>query len=392
MYKKLAHKLNHAQKAVRESSKFDDLLYDDKVAELRRLDKEVKLLPSYTLVNPNGAVFAYVRYADDWVLGLKSSKATAKDIYDKCETFFKETLLLKWNKDKSILSRSIDQDFEFLGVDLHFTTPKQIRVIKQKSSSGRLYKRRSVSVNMLNFRVNVDNIFARLKKRGYVNENNEPISYTKILNQDIITIVKIYLSTMRGIVNYYRFVHNIQAVNYIHFVLFMSLCKTLAHKGKTTKRQIIKKYIDGAFLSFKYGVNRDKELTVAKSIGLKRDTSAFQIGKVTDDRDPIPKGHISDTATWIKLGICGLCGKKGYTEMHHLRHILRQGHKYKGFDLVMQNINRKQVPLCLSCHHKVHKGLYDGININHAAEQFYKNLGFSKWKNREKNISNSTNK
>ena len=245
VYKKLAHKLERAQKQVRESSRFDDPLYDNKVTELRRLDKEIKLLPSKTLDNPNGAVFSYVRYADDWVLGLKSSKATAKIIYDKCESFFKESLLLEWNKEKSFLSRSTDQDFEFLGVDMHFTTPKQVRVIKKKSHLGRKYKIRSVQVNFLNFRINAEDVFARLRKKGYVNQNNEPISFTKILNQDIINIVKIFRSSMQNLANHYRFVHNIEQVNYIHFVLFMSLCKTLAHKAKTTKRQIMVKPYHG---------------------------------------------------------------------------------------------------------------------------------------------------
>ena len=172
----------------------------------------------------------------------------------------------------------------------------------------------------------------------------------------------------------------------------MNLCKTLAHKGKTTKRQIMKKYGEGRFLIFKYGVNQGKILTVAKSGGFTRDTSAFQLRKVTEDRDPIAKGHVSDTATWVKRGICGICAKKGYTEMHHVRHIKRQGHKYKGFDLVLQNINRKQVPLCLSCHHKVHKGQYDGESIDKLAQQFYKNLGFKKWEDRENGLTNSTNK
>ena len=78
--------------------------------------------------------------------------------------------------------------------------------------------------------------------------------------------------------------------------------------------------------------------------------------------------------------------------MHHVKHIRRQGHQYKGFEKVMSAINRKQIPLCLSCHSKVHRGKYDGINLKDAAQQFYKNLGFRKWEDRENSLSNSTNK
>ena len=388
-HKRISYQLEQAKKKVSKSGKFDEL-YEEKVANLHKWDKEIRKVPSKVLRDPTKATFSYVRYADDWVLGLKCSKAVAKEIYTKCENFFKDTLNLEWNKDKSILIRSTVKDVEFLGVEMHFTNEREVRVIKRTTPDGKPFKIRSVPVNFLNYRINTDIIFERLQKRGYVDKNNKPKSYTKVLNQDIIDIVKIYRSAMRGIANYYRFVHNSQQLNYIHFVLFMSLCKTLAHKGKTSKRKIIKKYSKGGCLVFKYGAKQEKEMIIPKYGGYTRDTSAFQLGKITEDRDPIPQGHISDTASWLNLGICGLCGEKKYTEMHHVRHIRRQGQKYKGFDLILQNINRKQVPLCLSCHWRVHNGLYDGINIKEAAKQFYKNLGFNKWKNREKHITNNS--
>jgi group II intron reverse transcriptase/maturase len=356
------------------------------------LDKTMRSLPSMKMEDPEKASIAYVRYADDWILGLKGSKAVAEEIYNQCETFFRETLHLNWNKEKSILSRSTDQDFEFLGVDMHFVNTKQVKVTKEISELGRAYKRRTVPVNHLCYRINADNIFARLKQKGYVDENNEPISYTKLINQDIITIARIYLSTMNGIGNYYRFVHNSQQLNYIHFVLFMSLCKTLAHKGKTTKRQIMKKYLKDGALIFRYGINQEKVVIVPKHGRYNRDVRAFNVKTVTDDRDPIPQGYISDTAAWLKIGICGLCGKEGYTEMHHVKHIKRQGEKYKGFDLLMQNINRKQVPLCRKCHTDVHNGVHDGISVQEAAQQFYKHLGFKKWQDREERVVNSIDK
>ena len=53
---------------------------------------------------------------------------------------------------------------------------------------------------------------------------------------------------------------------------------------------------------------------------------------------------------------------KRYIVMHHRRPL--KAHKtdntLKGIQI---NQSRKQRPLCVSCHQKVHKGLYDGPGI-----------------------------
>ena len=48
--------------------------------------------------------------------------------------------------------------------------------------------------------------------------------------------------------------------------------------------------------------------------------------------------------------------------MHHVKHI-RKG-KTEGFTQIMRQLNRKQIPVCLSCHTKIHSGKYDGIALN----------------------------
>lgn len=388
-YVSLSSKLAQAKRAVRESTRFDDRFYKDKVAKVNELDKASRSLPSRILKNPNKAIFSYIRYADDWILRLKCSKAVAQEIYNRCESFFKTRLLLEWNKEKSILSRSTEKDVEFLGVELHFINKRAVKVLKMKTKSGRMYKQRTIQLNTMYYRINPAILFARLREKGFVDKDNKPISYRKIINQDIIEIVKLYQSTMRGIRNYYSFVHNVHQLNYIHYVLFVSLCKTLAHKAKTRKRQIMLKY-GGSTLNFRYGKNQSKVITISSYGGYTRDLTAFNVKTVTEDRNPIPDWFVTRTSRWLNSGICGLCGEKGYTEMHHVKHIKKRGHKYLGFDKVLRAINRKQVPLCSNCHTKVHNGQYDGINVEKAAKQFYKNLGFDNWADREKGLTKTT--
>jgi len=59
---------------------------------------------------------------------------------------------------------------------------------------------------------------------------------------------------------------------------------------------------------------------------------------------------------------CKICGTKRNVEMHHRRPL--KAHKtdntLKGIQI---NQSRKQIPLCASCHQRVHNGIYDGPGI-----------------------------
>ena len=57
---------------------------------------------------------------------------------------------------------------------------------------------------------------------------------------------------------------------------------------------------------------------------------------------------------------CAVCGSEESIEMHHLKHIRTINLKLSEYDQKMARINRKQIPLCASCHREVHSGKYQG--------------------------------
>ena len=61
--------------------------------------------------------------------------------------------------------------------------------------------------------------------------------------------------------------------------------------------------------------------------------------------------------------------------MHHVKHVRKEGFRYKGFHEQMSLLNRKQIPLCINCHKKVHAGLYDGPALEILRRKLRKELG-----------------
>lgn len=49
--------------------------------------------------------------------------------------------------------------------------------------------------------------------------------------------------------------------------------------------------------------------------------------------------------------------------MHLVKHIKKFNTKLKGFHELMFKLNRKQIPVCLDCHNKIHHGKYDGLAL-----------------------------
>ena len=84
----------------------------------------------------------------------------------------------------------------------------------------------------------------------------------------------------------------------------------------------------------------------------------------TNFKDPM-EALIRRISTINSLGLaCSNCGSSLNIEMHHVRHIKTINLKLNPFEKLMAEINRKQVPLCRTCHNLVHKGEYQGLSLS----------------------------
>ena len=376
-YRRVHYQHKQARIKLNASDKESDKLYEYKKAEVKRL-KEIQMnLPSRKVLNPRKAHFAYIRYADDWILGLRGSKQMANFIYKECLQFFQEHLDLEWSPEKSKLVRGTKEDIEFLGVYMSFVRKRQKRIATITHSTGIKETRRTVPMNDMKYVMSKADVCKRLAAKGFLDGDFNPISRKRMINMDVYEIAKVYKYTITGIENYYGFVHNISTLNFIHHKLFMSLCKTLAHKFKSVKRKIMTKY-GGKVLTFE-GKGNAKPIIIPMCGGLTRDLGRFKIKIIVDDVLPLPKFYVSRAASWLNLDTCCICDKQGYIEMHHVKHIHKIGHTVKGFDRVLKSIHRKQIPVCLSCHWRIHNGLYDGLDLRKVALKVMKDLGIRKW-------------
>ncbi|MCU5668782.1 reverse transcriptase domain-containing protein [Bacillus cereus] len=63
--------------------------------------------------------FYYVRYADDWLIGLSGSKQDAEEVKEKIKGFLKTELNLKLSPEKTLITHAREEKARFLGYDIH---------------------------------------------------------------------------------------------------------------------------------------------------------------------------------------------------------------------------------------------------------------------------------
>jgi len=70
---------------------------------------------------------------------------------------------------------------------------------------------------------------------------------------------------------------------------------------------------------------------------------------------------------------CYICGATEDIEMHHLKHLKDTKDKNTIIQIISR-INRKTIPLCISCHNKVHTipGKYDGMSLKDLKQKVCK--------------------
>jgi group II intron reverse transcriptase/maturase len=339
----------------RKSSLFRRFQYEiEKAIDVRlkkKLRRELWQVQSKDPMDPNFKRLFYVRYVDDFVIGIVGSREDAIGIKETVKCFLEENLKLVLSDEKSLITHFSKSPITFLGTQIKGNWEKE-KNVKLVSKLGVSRKVRITGRPVLN--APIKNLFLKATVNGFFKKKAEKFVPTKVgwlINLDHSDILRYYNSVIRGILNYYSFANNRKSLGSLVHGLKLSCARTLALKYKL--RFASKTY--SRFGSNLKCPDTGLELFIPNTF---RAIKEFAINEPTPDESLFKRWNKKLTKSNL-FKYCVICGSSNEVEMHHVRKIRdlkvkARGGKMDFFTLQMASINRKQVPLCRSHHKALH--------------------------------------
>lgn len=367
-YMKLQNKAKYWRK--RGYDKRNHLEYKKLLRELRNIPSKVRD-ESYTRIH-------YVRYADDFIIGVEGSAQQAQRILRETQEFAEKTLKLNFNPEKTGITKYSERPVSFLGYTIMAPHTKGItKALEQiKSGGNTITRRKKIRVRIS---MDMEKVLKKLQTRGIIrkrvshtNHKNHEYRGTfmgNLINLDHADIIRYYNSVIRGIHNYYDFVNNRSNLLWIIWLITESCALTLTRKFKM--KTLSKTFrtlgpdlgcdIQRKEQKIRVSIIRPKELVIG-SLAKQRITNAPTLASLNN----LWNAKFSAT----NLGrACIICGEEREVEMHHVRKIRDLKNNNSNLDFFtrqMAAINRKQIPLC-KLHHT---GLHNDTWTQEEREKF----------------------
>lgn len=328
----------------------------ERLSEILKLEKERVKLPSS--IPGKGFRIYFIRYADDFLVGVNGPKKIAEVLKEDIRKFLAEKLELSLHPEKIVITRSDDRVL-FLGAHIRrFTsrTNDQRRRINSTTSTGRKVRARTTQGNIIAL-APLEKIVKWLasqgicKIRNFRNRDIIPTKKNSWINLGKVEIVKRYNAIWLGILNYYSFSYNRSQLNLIQFLLHHSLACTLMNKLKLNSRRQVFKIFGKKITVEKNKVGKPIEFELYRS--LKRINLFSNAAKGTN---PFNAFHWAIRRRGGPLNhSCLVCGSKENVEMYHRRPLktAKADNALKG---VRKSLSRKQIPVCKTCHSIIHAG------------------------------------
>lgn len=325
----------------------------------KELSKQAQNIPSRDPHDPNFRRLWYVRYADDFLLGLVGSKKEAEEIKEKVSEFLANELKLELNANKTLITNARNQKAKFLGYEVH---------ILHEDSKHDHRGQRCINGN-IGLRIPTKVVQEKCKK--YM-KKGKPIHLTERTIDNGYSIVSQYQAEYRGIVQYYTMAYNLHILSKLRYVTEVSLVKTLAKKYKTTCTKIYRKY--GATIKTDDGDR--KVIRISQDREHKRPLIAYFGGislkwnkwvSISDKPIRIWNSQRSELIQRLNAQECELCGSHDKIEVHHIKKLanLEKNGKVKAaWQKKMIARKRKTLIVCQKCHNNIHNGKHDGKKLS----------------------------
>jgi group II intron reverse transcriptase/maturase len=330
--------------------------------EYKDLGVQMRKFPSLDPKDPNFVRVRYVRYADDWVVGIIGPKRLAEEIKEKVRQFLKAELDLTLSEEKTVITNARTADAKFLGYRMRLGRSKtaEQKQTLSTNASGKNFKRRSTGMQIV-LKAPMEELIKKLTQKGFCDASGRPLHKKAWTLLDEDQIVSLYSSINRGLQNYYRPTDNWVELSRIQYILKFSLAKTLAAKKQVPITRVIKD--KGIYVNVTRK-GQQRIIVFYRNTDWKMDRKAFTNSPTID----LVRMN-ERMRTRSKLGLpCCICYESNGVAMHHVRHIRKMTDKQaKGFNSLLAKLNRKQIPVCSECHRKIHNGTYDGLKVSDLA-------------------------
>jgi len=320
--------------------------------------------------NPSWIRLEYVRYADDWLVGVWGPMSYVKWLKHNLKEYLLK-LKLELSEEKTLITNIKKKTAKFLGVLIGTSYIEDSR--RRIVVSG--YNRRIGGMN-ITMNTPIKSLLQRLETKGFVGRFENRLTARPIQSLTplpTINLILRYRSILQGYIQYYSFADNIRKLKYIYVFLRNSLEKTICLKEKLTRNEFYMTY----GRNIKINITRSNGTRITLEFACPVLNHAPKNFLFKEIKDPL-LAKIWKISTVHPLDQpCANCGDDKFIEMHHVKHIRTINPKLSSFDKMLARINRKQVPLCRVCHHKVHSGKYFGFSLKHF--KYNKWIGTAKW-------------
>lgn len=355
VYHNLAGRINHRKyKNKREWSNLDKESRTERAKELKALYKELIKYDSKDLFDSNYRRMKYVRYADDFLIGVIASKEETEKIKQDLTVFLADKLKLELSAEKTLITHS-KKDARFLGYDIRVARDWQT----MRMPNGTQKRKFNFQAKLF---VPHEKYIKKLIDLGALSlgKNNQwkPIHRTYLVHSDDLEIIRQYNAEIRGLYNYYRLASNVHVLQSFRQTMKFSMIKTYAKKYKSTVSKIINKFsINGTF-GIRYKTKEGQRIAYFIEQRMEKDTKIKneEVDLVTDT---IKYGGRTSLIERLLAEKCEWCGtEKTPLEMHHVNKLKNLKGK-KRWEQFMIARNRKTLAMCERCHHDLHNGKLD---------------------------------
>lgn len=322
------------------------------IRERGQLNSYLRSVPYSDPMDTEYRRVVYVRYADDFLIGVIGSKEDARQVKSDVGTFIREHLHLEMSPEKTLITHGNDFAY-FLGYLI--TISREQNSTRTKTGFTRRTYVGKVKLYVpkekwLNHLLSYGALKISYDKAHGNKEVWEPVRRPGLIRLDDIEILNQYNAEVRGMYNYYRLANNATVLNAFLYVMKFSMYKTFAGKYRTSMRKIIRKYCHNEDFTVSYQTKNGMKSVVFYNQGMRHND------KITVTENPDIIGRANENRRYTRLTdrlqghICEFCGAETEDiEIHHVRKLKDLSGKAE-WERHMIARKRKTMALCHSCH------------------------------------------